>query len=217
MAGRGRPLSFDRDVALGQAMEVFWTKGYSGAQLTDLTSAMGINPPSFYAAFGSKKDAFREAVSLYIRTVGSRPMKALERAKTAREGLRAMLERSIDVALSNEAKGCLLVLGATSTLSDSEEAWTCLKEAREKTLDLIFARIRRGVDEGDLPGDIDAKTTATYFLALTQAISFQARDGATRNALRKLIVPAMAALPSHPFSQSREPDAHGDRGKSSTI
>jgi hypothetical protein len=36
-------------------MELFWRKGYSGASLSDLTAAMGINAPSLYAAFGSKE------------------------------------------------------------------------------------------------------------------------------------------------------------------
>jgi AcrR family transcriptional regulator len=53
MADRGRPRAFDRDLALRRAMEVFWSKGYDNASLADLTSAMRINSPSLYAAFGS--------------------------------------------------------------------------------------------------------------------------------------------------------------------
>ena len=53
MAQRGRPRRFDRDAALQTMMEIFWARGYEGAQLTDLTAAIGIAPPSFYAAFQS--------------------------------------------------------------------------------------------------------------------------------------------------------------------
>ena len=62
---RGRPRSFDRDAALGRAMEVFWTKGFEGTSINDLTEAMGINPPSLYAAFGDKERLFIEAIERY--------------------------------------------------------------------------------------------------------------------------------------------------------
>lgn len=66
MAPRGRPRSFDRDQALERVMQVFWAKGYEGAQLTDLVAAIGITPPSFYAAFGSKEAAFaRRSISIW--------------------------------------------------------------------------------------------------------------------------------------------------------
>src|SRR3978361_1815132 len=61
----GRPLSFDRDAALERAMLVFWRYGYEAASLQELTSAMGITPPSLYSAFGDKEQLFLEAVARY--------------------------------------------------------------------------------------------------------------------------------------------------------
>ncbi len=110
-SARGRPRGFDRDLALERLMQVFWAKGYEGAQLNDLTAAIGVKPPSFYAAFGSKEAAFREAIDLYIATIGAAPMRALDAAATVRAGLRAMLEGSVAVALSAKPGGCLLILG----------------------------------------------------------------------------------------------------------
>jgi len=63
---------------LRQAMQVFWARGYEGATLNELQEAMGgIGPTSFYAAFGSKEELFREAVELYSRTLGVPMMTAL--------------------------------------------------------------------------------------------------------------------------------------------
>ncbi|QRI92991.1 TetR/AcrR family transcriptional regulator [Delftia lacustris] len=194
-AARGRPRLFDRSAALERALKVFWEKGYESAQLLDLTQAMGISASSFYASYGTKEKAFCEAVDRYVDTVGVLAVKALEDAPTARAGLRAMLEQTVTTATSVDAGGCLLVLGVVNPQPESRVAWEYLKKTRRKTLSLIRGRLARGVKEGDLPADTPVDDLALHFLGLTQTISFQARDGASRNALRRLIAPALAALP----------------------
>ena len=62
---RGRPRAFDMDKALDAALDLFWRKGYEGTSIADLTKAMGINPPSLYAAFGGKETLFHQALDRY--------------------------------------------------------------------------------------------------------------------------------------------------------
>ena len=80
----GRKRQFDADVALDRALEVFWTRGYEGATLPELTRAMGINRPSLYAAFGNKEQLFHKALDRYQ----TGPMSFLSRgsAKADRSG-----------------------------------------------------------------------------------------------------------------------------------
>lgn len=193
MAPRGRPRSFDREKALEALMEVFWARGYEGAQLVELTSAAGIAPPSFYAAFGSKEAAFCEAVDHYVATVGAVPMELLESSSTVSEGLRNMLAASIDVALSRRPGGCLLVLGVVDCLPDNEAARQYLMDKRRKTRELIAARIERGRTEGEISAGTDTRQMATFIHGVMQMISFQARDGATRQELNLLLEPALKA------------------------
>ena len=75
---RGRPLSFDRDAALDKAMHVFWEHGYEAASISELTSAMGITPPSLYTAFGDKEHLFLEAIERYATGPGGFGQRALE-------------------------------------------------------------------------------------------------------------------------------------------
>lgn len=194
MAQRGRPRRFDRDVALQAMMEIFWARGYEGAQLVDLTAAAGIAPPSFYAAFGSKEAAFCEAVEHYIATVGEKPRHALDSGATLRDSVEGMLRASIDVALSARPGGCLLILGVVNCLSENEPARAHLKAARAKTQELIRARLEHARTTGELPSEFDTLQCAAFLHGVTQMISFQARDGATRAELEALIAPALRAL-----------------------
>ena len=62
----GRPREFNENEALESAMQVFWAKGYDGASLGELTSAMGLSKSSLYDTFGSKHELFIAAVERYI-------------------------------------------------------------------------------------------------------------------------------------------------------
>src|SRR3979490_2548354 len=59
----GRPRGFNQDEALDRAMHVFWQKGFEGASLSDLTTAMGIQPASLYKAFGNKQALFEKGLA----------------------------------------------------------------------------------------------------------------------------------------------------------
>ena len=51
---RGRPRGFDFERALAVAQALFHDKGYDAVGVAELTEAIGINPPSFYAASGAR-------------------------------------------------------------------------------------------------------------------------------------------------------------------
>ena len=70
---KGRPRSFDRAKALEAALRTFWKLGYEPASVPELCSAMGVNPPSMYAAFGSKAALFIEAMEHYERSYWDEP------------------------------------------------------------------------------------------------------------------------------------------------
>ncbi|XXY44198.1 TetR/AcrR family transcriptional regulator [Sorangium sp. So ce269] len=194
MAGRGRPRSFDRAAALRRAMEVFWERGYEGTSLTDLTTAMGINSPSLYAAFGCKESLFREAVSLYNEVEGAAVTRAMSEEPTARRAVEAMLRGNAEAYVSpGKPSGCMIVLAATLGTQESEAVRSHLAEVRRGALVELQRRLDRGVAEGDLPAGTDTAALAAFYTTVLQGLSIQARDGASREALLAVVDCAMAA------------------------
>jgi AcrR family transcriptional regulator len=192
---RGRPRAFDRDEALRAAMTVFWEKGYEGASLDELLSAMGaINPPSFYAAFGSKERLFFEAVDLYVETVGYRPRQALESALTAREGVEAMLREAIDIYCEpNTPRGCLMLLGAINCTPANKSVQDHMRTYRIQPPAVIRKRLERGVAEGDVPTGVDLEPLVSLYASIVHGLPVRARDGASRDELLAGVSAAMAA------------------------
>ncbi len=50
------------------AQRLFHSRGYDAMSVADLTKEFGINPPSFYAAFGSKLGLYTQVLSRYSHT-----------------------------------------------------------------------------------------------------------------------------------------------------
>ncbi|MBC7283190.1 TetR/AcrR family transcriptional regulator [Hoeflea sp.] len=117
---RGRPRRFDLDQAVATAQRLFHERGYDAVSVADVTAALGINPPSFYAAFGSKAGLYARVLDRYALT-GAIPLPALLRAdRPVAECLAAVLEDAARrYAADPAAIGCLVLEG---TRSDDQEA-----------------------------------------------------------------------------------------------
>lgn len=194
MAGRGRPRSFDRQQALESAVDVFLERGYDGATLEDLTAAMGgIAPPSFYAAFESKENLFREAIELYASTAGNPGREALGGPKV-REAIEGLLRESTKVfSVPGRPGGCLVLLGALGCTRTTEETHEFLRSARQQPPTLIRQRLERAVDEGELAESVDLDAVASFYTTVLHGLALRARDGTPRETLYASIDGAMAA------------------------
>ena len=124
MATMGRPREFDLNDALDRAIEVFWRNGYEGASVAELCEAMGIRPPSLYAAFENKAGLFRHALDRYLEQRAGYWDEALE-APTARAMVERLVRGCVDF-LTEEGNppGCLFVRSAASC----SEATDCIRQ-----------------------------------------------------------------------------------------
>jgi AcrR family transcriptional regulator len=153
-----------------------------------------LTPPSFYAAFGSKEELFREAVQLYRSTVGAAPMQALTKPPTARASIEAMLRTAVDCFGRNEKpRGCLIVHGTMNGRRAGRKIQDHLLAIRLKRGEHIRQRIQSAVEEGDLPVGIGVDALASFFMTVLLGLSIRARDGASREALMSSVDCAMAA------------------------
>lgn len=197
----GRPRAFDMDEALDAAMEVFWRKGYEGASMVDLTTAMGISSPSLYAAFGSKEGLFHAVLDHYDKDREGFLSDVLAQP-TAREAAARFLYGVADRATDPDGPpGCLLVQSGLSCSDEASDIPKELAQHRAATELTLRERFECAKSDNDLPKDANPAALARYLVTVANGICVQASSGVTRKSLHQIAEMALAALPP-PVSQS---------------
>ena len=192
----GRPREFDLDKALDKALQVFWRNGYEGSSIADLTEAMGINPPSLYAAFGNKEGLFRKAIDHYVQHRAAFWDQALA-APTARGTVERLLRETADF-LTEECNppGCLLVRGAMACSEAADAIRRELTARRCQGETLLRERLERARREGETPPVLDPADFARYIMTVLEGMSVRAADGASRQELHRVADMALRTWPA---------------------
>ena len=189
MPRTGRPREFDRDQALDAAMRLFWHRGYESTSLDQLKRAMGgLSAASFYGAFGSKEQLYRETLRRYLATHGLVVAPLHDDGLTPREALEAMLRRS--ARMQTEAGlpgGCMVVLSATNMAPENGHLQALVATERGRTRDGIRRRVAQAIGSGELHPGTDAEGLATLVEALLVGMSVQSRDGVTEAAINAAV------------------------------
>jgi AcrR family transcriptional regulator len=192
---RGRTRSFDRDQALTVAVRLFADKGYAATRVAELCQAMGINSPSFYAAFTGKEALYEEAVERVAADKECAIFSALDPARPTRDGIEDVLLRTIDQGATPVGPpGCLVTLSFVS--EDDSPALSALgREKRRVAYDVIRDWIADGVGKGDLAPDTPVEALARMVATFQQGIAVQTRDGVPAETLRPAVLALMAGWP----------------------
>ena len=203
----GRPRSFCKDEALDRAMTVFWRQGYEGASMADLTKAMGINPPSLYACFGSKEGLFKAVLERYDqrREIFMTGVLAAPTAAAVAEAfLMGVAAFAADTSGRNPP-GCLMLQGGLSC-GDTVIPDTLARHRAEKEA-MLRTRFEQARKSGDLPKSSDPAALARYVMVMSNGICVQAAAGASEKELKEVAAIALTNWPATVAAVAKKPRA----------
>jgi TetR/AcrR family transcriptional regulator, copper-responsive repressor len=181
-----RPRAFDEKEVLDRAMDVFCCRGYEGATMAELSTAMGMAAPSIYAAFGSKRGLFEAVLDRYTDCESEHVDWVLS-APTAREVVERLLFRAADQLPSGDGPpGCLLIQAGLAAGPENVDIPKDLARRRQATELALRDRFENAKIAGDLPPGSDAAGLAGFVTAVFGGLSVKAAGGASRAELRKI-------------------------------
>lgn len=165
---RGRPRRFDPDEAVAIAEHLFHARGYDAVSVADVTEALGINPPSFYAAFGNKAGLYTRVLDHWAETRAI-PLNDILRAdRPVAEALSALLEEAARHYVADPAAGgCLVLEGTRCNDEQAREAARAFNLAAEEAIRQYIAA--RHPEEADRLADFVSTTMS--------GLSAKARNG----------------------------------------
>lgn len=168
-------------------MRLFWDHGYDGVSIGRLCEAIGIAPPSLYAAFKSKEDLYREAALLYGQRHGEPVFAAAAQEKTAADAIERLLQLAA-AAFSDPGTpaGCFAATGLLTTSPSIENLAETTWAMRRATRDWVKARLELEIAAGALPDRLEAELIADYVAMLIEGLAVQARDGTGTGRLGEL-------------------------------
>src|SRR5882724_7639051 len=193
---RGRPRTYQPEVALARALDVFWKEGFAATSLDDLSAATGMNRPSLYGAFGDKRELYIKSYESYRDRARQRMGEAFAIDLPLREMLQKIYGIALDMYLSGKdgPRGCFTVMTATSEAVFDPAIREMVISGLLET-DRFFARIfKRGKERGELAASADPQVLALIASAALHTIAVRARAQVPRAELEVIVDGALDVM-----------------------
>lgn len=177
--------AFDREAGVLVAKNLFHERGYDAVGIAELTRALGINPPSLYAAYGSKAGLFERCLAIYVKEANLPADKLLTPDRPLADGIKDLfLHAATLYAKSKTKRGCMAAEGMRSADPQARALANAHGDAAASFVERYIS----------LTHPQRARELADYVVTTLQGLSAAARAG-----LSKARLVSVAKLAGHAF------------------
>jgi len=178
-------------------MQVFWRHGFAATSLDQISEATGLNRPSLYAAFGSKKDMYLSVITLFADQMHAYLRAAGLTQTGSHARLKAIMCAAVDLysgksELSSASYGCLAVSTLPSEAVEDADFQRALADVLHR-MDRGFASLIRHEANGALE-EAEILAAAQHLSLVLHGLSIRARAGEPADGLKALAASAVDRL-----------------------
>ena len=191
-----RPVEFDKETVLINAMEQFWLEGYEASSVQKLLDATDINRGTLYNSFGDKDTFFKSCVEKYNDLLKADIQKTLGNTRLgAWKAIEAYFDTAIVSAPSNQrVLGCLLVNSVCESINWEKDIQKVVKNSMNILRKAMLARTRELEKARQLKRGIKAENAADILMNLYNGLRVSARSGKGPAQLGELVSFTLGSL-----------------------
>lgn len=190
---RGRPRTYEREVVLDAAMQVFCCYGYDATSLKQLTRVMKMTPPSLYAAFGDKEHLFVEVLEYYHALYRHRLQEIFAQNET-KKAFQGLFELAEMMHARSTNTGCLIVNSGINSGTGNKAITKKIQQLHELNEKMIYDRLKLGQEHGHIVEGTNIRALARYINGLMQGAAVLARGQQASAVVSDMLQEAWATL-----------------------
>ncbi len=191
-----RPVEFDENTVLTNAMEQFWREGYEASSVQKLLDCTGINRGTLYNSFGDKDTFFKSCLDQYNRIVDDQITVSLKNEKlNPWDAIAAFFEEAVvNVPNKHRSMGCLLVNSLCESINYDKDMKKVVRSSLTSIRRAMVARLKEAQKKGKLKKGVTVEFAADVLMNALHGIRVNSRDGKNAKQLQELAKFAMASL-----------------------
>ena len=190
-----RSKGFDEQKAIDSAVDCFWSRGFQGTSVRDLTQAMGIGGASLYNAYGDKRALFQRALERYADRSMRARIDRLQAERRPKQAILAFLAEIVDRSAKDpDRKGCLLVNSALDVAPHDAAIGDVVAGYLDEIRGFFLRSLVAAQAEGQISAKIDTEEMSRHLLGVLLGIRVLARTGARRKDLEAVARPTLELL-----------------------
>ncbi|MEH1939565.1 MAG: TetR/AcrR family transcriptional regulator [Nostoc sp.] len=172
---RGPEKQFDPEVALEQAMRVFWVHGYEAASLSELLKNMGIGKKSLYDTFGNKQSLFLKALEHYAHTNIQNVQARLSADGSPLGHLKQLLKDLQEMHSQPGSCGCMLGTNIADFNTEDKAIAKVMRGYLQQAEDVLTATLIRAQAVGEISPESNPRNLARLLLCTMQGVALIGR------------------------------------------
>ena len=184
-----RPVEFEYDKVLTNAMEQFWKEGYEASSVQKLLDCTGINRGTLYNSFGDKDTFFRSCVEHYNKGIEKNLNESLKNDKLDPwKAISTYFELAVTgTSNKHRAMGCILVNSLCESINYDRDMKKLVRSSLATIRKALVSRLNQAKKKGKIKKGVTADFAADVLMNTLHGVRVNARDGKNAKQLGDLI------------------------------